>query len=343
MSLPYDISGSRTKNRFRLELMWGISKMLDIFDYADFTMVFDYVCDIELHTGEGFEFYQIKTHKGNKTNSIKGIVQQKKGHSILGKLFVLKNSNSDIAVKLAIVSNSQLKDNKRTVSDAEEIELTEISISSKEMICSALKEELSVPEIQLENVFYIYTPMNLVDPQNELLGKLVIAFNTIEECEIKKPITLYRLIYDSVSRKACYEFTEDNYEELVNKKGMKKAELKQLFDCHRDVADNAVENTKMYINALPDYRIRRTMNAALARILASLQESKQLRQIEHEIGDYLITTDEASMLPASFEDCIEQIVEKFKEHFTIEFSKDDIRIFIVLILKRFEEGVYDGK
>ncbi|NLI93102.1 MAG: DUF4297 domain-containing protein [Peptococcaceae bacterium] len=66
MSLPYDLSGSRSKNRFRLELLWGISKMLDIYNYSDFAMVFDYVCDIEVHSQTGFEFYQIKTHKGAK-------------------------------------------------------------------------------------------------------------------------------------------------------------------------------------------------------------------------------------------------------------------------------------
>ena len=66
MSLPNDLSGSASKNRFRLELLWGISKMFDIYDKDDFTIVFDNVCDIEIHFKSELEFYQIKTHKVQK-------------------------------------------------------------------------------------------------------------------------------------------------------------------------------------------------------------------------------------------------------------------------------------
>ena len=52
-----------SKNRFRQELCWGISKMFDLFDKEDFCVVFDYKCDIEIHFNDSVEFYQIKTHK----------------------------------------------------------------------------------------------------------------------------------------------------------------------------------------------------------------------------------------------------------------------------------------
>ena len=62
-TLPIDLSGSRSKNRFRIELLWGVCKMLDLLALGkDFAMVFDYACDIEVHYSDGFEFYQIKTH-----------------------------------------------------------------------------------------------------------------------------------------------------------------------------------------------------------------------------------------------------------------------------------------
>ena len=49
MGLPYDLSGSRSKNRFRLKLLWGVSRMLELMESAnDFTIVFDLVCDIEV-------------------------------------------------------------------------------------------------------------------------------------------------------------------------------------------------------------------------------------------------------------------------------------------------------
>lgn len=49
MKLPYDLSGSSSKNRFRLEILWGASKMFDLYDTDDFCIVFDYKCDIEVN------------------------------------------------------------------------------------------------------------------------------------------------------------------------------------------------------------------------------------------------------------------------------------------------------
>lgn len=83
LSLPHDMSGSVSKNRFRMELLWGISKMIDIYDSGDFTMVFDYACDIEIHFEDGFEFYQIKTHTGNHTYTWKKLSEVKGVGSIL--------------------------------------------------------------------------------------------------------------------------------------------------------------------------------------------------------------------------------------------------------------------
>ena len=72
MSLPHDLAGSRSKNRFRIELLWGIAKMLDLMEEpGDFTMVFDYVCDIEVHRENGFDFFQIKS-KGNLNEIYEG-------------------------------------------------------------------------------------------------------------------------------------------------------------------------------------------------------------------------------------------------------------------------------
>ena len=42
-----DVSGARSKNRFSFEIYWGIDKFLhELAISSDFTMVFDYVCDI---------------------------------------------------------------------------------------------------------------------------------------------------------------------------------------------------------------------------------------------------------------------------------------------------------
>ena len=40
--LPYDLSGSRSKNRFRNELLWGLEKLYEIYKTGeDFCIIFD--------------------------------------------------------------------------------------------------------------------------------------------------------------------------------------------------------------------------------------------------------------------------------------------------------------
>ena len=71
LKLPYDLSGSMSKNRFRNEMLWGLEKMFELYKTnQDFFMVFDYVCDIEAHLDGKIEFFQIKT-KFNRTKKMK--------------------------------------------------------------------------------------------------------------------------------------------------------------------------------------------------------------------------------------------------------------------------------
>lgn len=61
MALPKDLSGSITKNRFRMELLWGVSKIIDAHkESGDYSVIFDFKCDIELHKEQEMFFYQIK-------------------------------------------------------------------------------------------------------------------------------------------------------------------------------------------------------------------------------------------------------------------------------------------
>lgn len=83
--IPYDLSGSISKNRFRQELCWGISKMFDLFDKEDFCVVFDYKCDIEIHSNDSIEFYQIKTHKIQSPYKFSNLKGHKDGPSIIAK------------------------------------------------------------------------------------------------------------------------------------------------------------------------------------------------------------------------------------------------------------------
>jgi hypothetical protein len=91
MKLPYDLSGSMSKNRFRNEMLWGLKKVFELHKSEnDYVVVFDYACDIEIHLRENYEYYQIKTQNNNNPYKINKLYRKTKGKSILGKLYVLK-------------------------------------------------------------------------------------------------------------------------------------------------------------------------------------------------------------------------------------------------------------
>ena len=64
MNLPKDLSGSIAKNRFRLELLWGISKIIDEHKANnEYTIIFDFKCDIELHKEMNWIFTKLRRKK----------------------------------------------------------------------------------------------------------------------------------------------------------------------------------------------------------------------------------------------------------------------------------------
>lgn len=74
-------------------------------------------------------------------------------------------------------------------------------------------------------------------------------------------------------------------------RGITKAEFDKLLNCHMEKADNSVELTKQYIEQMQDYKQRRLMNLALAKLISYLQASKELQIKEQErVSDALFCT-----------------------------------------------------
>lgn len=184
-------------------MLWGASKMFDLFDKENFCIVFDYKCDIEVHLGNSLEFYQVKTHKIQSPYNFSTLSKQgKTNKSIIGKLFLLKNAvDPTTTVKVAIVSNAYLKIGNKVYSESENLDFGSLDIKTQQAIRKALNNELG-STIDLNNVGFIYTSMNLLDPDNDLRGKIIGSFEQIMGCEPEKPNALYRLIKDTVEAKA---------------------------------------------------------------------------------------------------------------------------------------------
>lgn len=339
--LPFELSGASSKNRFRLEMLWGASKMFDLFDEKDFCVVFDYKCDIEVHLNNSLAFYQVKTHKIQSPYAFTTLAKQDKtGKSIIGKLFLLKNTlDPKAAFKVAIVSNSYLKIGKKVYSQSEILDFGTLDAKSQRAVRKALNNELG-STIDLNNIGFIYTSMNLLDPDNDLRGKIVGSFEKIMGCEPEKPNALYRLIKDSVETKACYEMASSNYDELIRNKGITKKELYDMLYKHASLTDNSIADAEKFIDTyITSPSMIRKYKSSLVSITRYFSTSAELKSNEKLIADYL--TDNEDSLPDNQVDTFDLLYDEFGSKFSIEFSESDRRVFVLIVLLKWEGGRYE--
>jgi len=336
--IPHDLSGSMSKNRFRQELFWGISKMFDLLDRENFCIVFDYKCDIEIHLSNSIEFYQIKTHKVQSPYKFTALKKIDGKQSIIAKLYLLKDASSpDVPIKCALVSNAFFQIGKTPKADVETFCFTDLDDTSQKTIMKALQNELKRSNVDLNNLHYIYTSMNLLYPQNDLKGKIIGSFEKIKGCEPIKPNALYRLIVDTVEERACYELSAFNYDELVKRKGITKSELDNMLDRHMEKADDSVEQVRVLIDQRQlTIREKGKLKAALAKIVELEYSAKELQQSEKKISGYIkeIATD------VTIEQMADILLQQFGSRFSIEYSQEEKYVFLLLIIKRWEGGKY---
>lgn len=338
--IPHNLSGSMSKNRFRQELFWGVSRMFDLFEREDFCVIFDYKCDVEVHFSDAIEFYQIKTHKIQapyKFSALKKI--PKNSQSIIAKLFIMKDESSlETPIKCALVSNAFFQIGKSAISDVETFCFSDLDETSQKKIKKALQDELQRSEVDLSEVYYIYTSMNLIDPQNDLKGKITGSFEKIKGCEPVKPNALYRLIVDTVQERACYELSAYDYTELVKRKGMTKNELNDMLDRYIETSDDSVSQVVAYIEQQTlSIRDKKKLRASLGKIVELEYTSLELQRKERELSAYIEKETEDHTTEA----IVDLLIERFGTSFSIEYSDQDKYCFYLLVIKRWESGKYE--
>lgn len=342
--LPFELSGAISKNRFRNEILWGMEKIFDLYKSGNnFSVVFDYVCDVEIHLDGLYEFYQIKTTKNNTNFTINKIIKPKNGSSILGKLYELKQIKDErTGIKVAIVSNVALKDEDGKIfSDRSELLLKDLCEKSRIKINNSLCNELSLKkDIDINDMKFIYTTMDLFNPQDSLQGKTVTFFFDVTGKEPKKPLSLFKFLSDTISQKASYELICSSYDDLIKNKGITNSEINNLLNMYTDKIDEAVSKSIKYIESTySSYKKNIEMKSALSKIVENLMKSKFLQNKEKEIVNYIKDNIDEFDLP--LEDIIEVILKKFRPTFNIEYSEIEVRVFILLTLKKYEEDVYE--
>ncbi|AMB99834.1 hypothetical protein AWM75_07590 [Aerococcus urinaehominis] len=331
MNLPLDLAGSRTKNRFRVELLWGISKLIDAHEKdGDYTLIFDFKCDIELHYEDGVEFYQVKTMSRGNYNLKKLTNRTGNSNSILGKLYALYTPSEK--VKLAVVCNKYLKVGKNEDLRSE-VCLGELNKESLKLIKQKLIEELDIKDVSLENTFYICDGTDLNKPHHALLGKLVESFEKIKHEEPNNPNALYRLVSETAQQKACYEENITTYEDVKKLKGISRAEFDKMLESHRKKSLTGIELTRKYISGLP-VNERRRYNMALTDLLNN-EHSHDLRNLEVSIFDYILSNED---LIIDEDSLISNLSAEFDKEFTVEYSQEFKHIVYLKIFYIYVEG-----
>lgn len=343
--LPYDLSGSLAKNRFRNEILWGLEKLFELYKANDdFCMIFDYVCDIEVHFEESIECYQIKTNMNSTPYTINKIAKpDKTGKSILGKLYSIKSADNDngIVSKLALVVNVPLKtlDNKIHSAD-EAIAFEALDEKTLKKIEEYLLAECGVDHIDLKDCYYIYTSMDLFNPSDSLLGKTINFFIDTYGEEPKRAKVLFQTIVDTIQIKACYERKCNSYEELVEKKGVTRSQFEEIISKAVSISDESIEEIKREVKSIyPEFSLRTKVNMAVVSMCKELKTNKIVQGIEKTIVQYIM--ENLEKFDGDKVDSINILEEFFKEKFPIEYTIYERHALYIILLVKIEEGCYE--
>ena len=343
-NLPYDLSGSLAKNRFRVELLWGLVKMLELHKKnVNYVMVFDYVCDIEAHLdGNNYEFYQLKTQNTGEPYSYTNFYYKgKKKNSILGKLYLLKmdkdkNLYSDI--KISLVSNAPLFDGEKNYPNIEVLELSDIVDDAKIKIMSKINEELEINLENLSNSFFQKTDISLLEPSATLIGKLSRFYEDYFGNEAHGINALYRTIVSLISEKACYEYELGNdYNKILKYKSISKDDFENLLQKRtKYTSKKYVENAQEYIKNISNtFAEKIKLQKGLKIALDLLNKSKEYQKMEKEIFQFL--DNDLDKLPPTEKEVISLLYDKFLSLKTIEIQDLEFLSLIILIFCRYEE------
>lgn len=235
-NLPYDLAGSRTKNRFDFEVLYGIEQLIDNYNKIDnYYVVFDYVCDIELHYDNKLKFYQVKTSDTGKSNKVNFLTNKKSDNSqsIIGRIYSIsgKTEEEKENISVLLVSNAPLVNNQYATKPNEIILLDQIDSGVKKKIIEHLQKETNQETINLKNIYYLYRNVGVQDFENSILGKLSKFYEEEKKSSINKPTVLLDSIKSIAINKAKYE-KECNFEELYKNKSISKKEFTDMVNYH---------------------------------------------------------------------------------------------------------------
>ncbi len=341
MDYEADKAGSRSKNRFKFEVYWGLNKFLDAFRKSqNFTMVFDYVCDIELHYDEFYEFYQVKTSTSKIYNTSMLTAKGKKKNSIIGTLYKIRSKETEKGAeksKLAIVSNLYFQDPLAPENPNVELAFSNIKNDNKSKILEALKNEFPENEIDIENIFFIKTDLEISNFKETMIGKINTFYQDIYGEDVMRPAALLRILAEEVQLKADYEGELVSHDAVLEKKGLSIKRFEVILDKYSEHMFSMVEKCRDEIKKVERNAVKRlTYFKALPEIISGIRKHFYLNELEMEVSKDILSKLQNFEDGETF-DIAKQYIKVTNIDFPIEYSISERELFALVALLRLED------
>ena len=323
-NLHHDNSGSISKNRFGYEMAVGIEKLIEHYDmYDEYCIVFDYVCDVEFHCKNDkksiLNFYQVKTRDSIKPFDTTYLTTKgKKKNSIIGTLYKLYKPSEKCDMKLYIVGNVPFNDDGNIINNISGLSFSRMSEKTKNKVLKQLKEEKIIEnDIELDDLTYVYNPLNIFNYDVTILGKLIEFYNEKIDKNIVKPKVLYSSLKDFVIEKACFEQSGNSYDEILKNKGIKKSEFKKMLLDNKQRSNNIIEKCIMELKTAKSNSISDTLK--IKKALTAIIENNDIES--KKIMNLISQNIEAAL--NNFSGNLDEFIEDYIENNKLVFSEDN--------------------
>ena len=146
---------------------------------------------------------------------------------------------------------------------------------------------------------------------------------------------------DKISQKAEYELKLNTYDEIIEKKSISKENMNEIFNKHIEISNDSVKKAKEKIEDIysDNYGKKLDMLVALTSVVKKIDLSKELKRIEKDIIKFI--NENNNVLKNKLNIVIDTLYENYREKFSIEYSDDEVRSFLILILMKREEEMYE--
>ena len=330
-----DLSGAIAQNRFKFQRYWAIKKIYDLYMQPDdFTVIFDFACDIDVFINDELHFFQVKTSSAQKFSISKITSLSKKAkdkYSLISRLGFLENY--DNVVSLNIVANNGLSEKPKDGKTVEILCFDDLNDDVKKEINKHLFDKNGKTS-DLKKYFYIKSSLCTDGSYEQLLGETVkFLEENFTTSNTRAKMFLDWLIVES-EKKSTYEYDSTNINHAILHKGITKQDFKGLLRKY-EVSDNAsIKEVEDIIKTGTDYYEQVRLQSALRDLTVGGLNSLRISNQVEIIVEYLKNNKDT--LPSSITDIINELFIKIDVDNT--FDSNQKKVLIILAMVKLKRG-----